>query len=902
MAKEIKLNKQPKIGLKAPQIENVAIQPEMRSFNGAWMPNVDPALIGAENYQDLINMRYTDAGIEGINGASKFNATAIDTYVNILSGIHFRTNRTDDSYLLIHAVDDSGNGTVRYSTSSIGGTGSFNATALHTDASADLVGRFAIGPSGVVAYCNQEESLIWGGNEANIGDVFTLANADPDNSGAYPIEESEEVINRQVSQYLTMDTSDRDTIAVMSTRPLKGIKLYIDPSNPNSNAGNTDDLVVKYWDGSTMTAVDNLVDGTAKLTTSGTLAFDSTLDVAIEKHYEERYLYMYTVTVTATAGTSTARVYAITVDAAMQAPTNIWDGVYRQPIQVQRFDDGDSAYEDFTLHVSESSTETLPVGLYLGQLAAADHVIVMFDEQMSSMRFTMLGSLINKADAQLDATDGVQYWDGESWQNLSFTDLTLDSAGDTSFSQSGIVYWSPPADEEKQTLFGTLGYAYKLSVDGTVTGAAKDDVVVDILTGIPAKKDLEVYKFPSQYKNKLMMCGYVEGNEGNRIDFSADNAPDVFNGEDSSMNGVQSIFVGSVEEVTAAVQLYNRFGSNIFSTFVILKNSEVWLMTGDSPLDYKLYPISFRIGCPAPQTLTTAEVGFAIGENVERNVSMWISHQGPMMFDGAIIHPLVGIENFFDPNESDSVNFTYLSTAQSWFDSTYNEWNILLPTGNSTTLNTWLVYDLRRRKWYKKDTNLGNPIISGINAIATSGDQYVYGGSNFGYLYQLEDGTSWDGSPITYTITTGDFFPSGQQWDVTLLRRLKLVTRRLTEEDASVQIYYFKNTNRNTGLSVDWEDSLTTITNSGTAGVTFTDVVATMTNSGEVGVTWYSPPAILLDMAADVGNARLVKTTKALNETGWSHAFSFVFTSSETAKYEPVMWGYEWLYVRRDHG
>jgi hypothetical protein len=135
-----------------------------------------------------------------------------------------------------------------------------------------------------------------------------------------------------------------------------------------------------------------------------------------------------------------------------------------------------------------------------------------------------------------------------------------------------------------------------------------------------------------------------------------------------------------------------------------------------------------------------------------------------------------------------------------------------------------------------------------------------------------------------------------------LLRRLKLVTRRLTEEDASVQIYYFKNTNRNTGLSVDWEDALTTITNSGTAGITFTDVTATMTDSGEAGVSWYSPPAILLDMAADVGNARLVKTTKALNETGWSHAFSFVFTSSETAKYEPVMWGYEWLFVRRDHG
>lgn len=883
--------KQPSVNSQSPQIQNVPITPEMRAFTGAWQPNIDPTLIGDENFQELINLRYTDGGIEGINGYTKFNATAIDTYVNLLGGIHFRTNRPGDSYLLVHAQDGSGNGTVRYSKSAIGGSGTFESTALHTDASADLIGRFAIGPSGVVAYCNQEESVIWGGEEANIADVFTLENSDPDSASAYPVERSEKVINRLVSDYLTITTADRYAIAVLSTRPLKGFKLYIDPANANTNAANTDDLAVTYWNGSSMTAVSNLVDGTSKLTQTGSLTFDSTVGSAVPKHFEERYLYCYVLELSATSGTSAANIYQITLDAPMQTPTNVWDGIYRQPIQVQRYNSTDGAYEDFTLHVSESSTESVPVGLYLGQLAAADHLIIMFDEQVTSMRFTMLGSLINKANAQLDITDGVQYWDGNSWANLTFTDQTLDTLADTSFATSGLVYWAAPSDEEKTTLFGTLGYAYKLSVDATMTGAAKDDVVVDILTGVPAQKNVEVYKFPSQYKNKLMLCGYVEGNEGNRIDYSTDNAPDVFNGEDSSMDGYQSIFVGSVEEVTAAVQLYNRFGSNIFSTFIILKSNEVWLMTGDSPLDYELFPISFRIGCPAPKTLTTAEVGFAIGENVERNVSMWISHQGPIMFDGAILHPLVGIENFFDPNESDSINFDYLSIAQSWFDSTYNEWNVLLPTGSSTTLNKWLVYDMRRRKWYQKDTNLGQPIYCGINAIATSGDQYVYGGSSIGHLYQLESGTSWDGSPITYTVTPGDFFPTKNQWDITLLRRLKLVTERLTETGASVNIYYYKNTNRNTGLSVAWEDD----------DIDWLDVTTAMTNSGEVGVAWYSPPAILLNMDADVGNARLVKTTKAMNETAWAHTLSFVFTSDESSKYTPVMWGYEWLPVRRDH-
>lgn len=872
-------------------INDVVDNPQMFAFDGAWLPSVDQSLIGAQNYSSLINMRYTEGGIEGVNGYSKFNETAISTYVNILSGIHFRTNREQDSYILVHATDSSNNGTVRYNTSTIGSTGNFNATALHSDASSGLYGRFAIGPSGVVAYCNQEESLIWGGTEANINDVFTLANPDPDNSGAFPVERSEQMINRLVSDYLTMTTAGRSTIAVLSTRPLKGIKLYVDPSNPNTNAANTNALEVKYWNGSAMAAVASLTDGTAKLTQTGTLSFTSTVGSAVLKHFEERYLYLYTVDVTATSGTSAANIYSITVDAAMQAPSNVWDGIYRQPIQVQRFDSGTSSYEDFTLHVSESSTESVPVGLYLGQLAAADHIIVMFDHQVSSMKFTMLGSKVNAADAQLDATDGIQYWDGDSWENLSFTDGTLDSAGDTSFAQSGIVYWNPPSDEEKTTLFSTLGYAYKLSVDAAVTGAADDDVVVDILTGIPAQKDIEVYKFPSQYKNKLMLCGYVEGNEGNRIDFSVDNAPDVFNGEDSSMDGVQSIFVGSVENLTGAVQLYNRFGSNIFSTFIVFKNNEVWLMTGDSPLDYKLYPISFRLGCPAPYTLTTAEVGFEIGENVERNVAMWVSHQGPLLFDGAIIHPLVGIEKFFDPNESDSVNFTYLKDAYGWLDSTYHEWNILLPTGTSTTLNKWLVYDIRRRKWYEKDTGTASDVICGIPAIATTGRQYVYAGSNSGYLYQLESGTSWDGTAITYIITTGDFFPTGNQWDVTLIRRLKLVTSALTESGATVRIYYYKDTNTDSGTTLEWDDD----------DVVWKDVTATMTDSGGAGVAWYEITRYSLDMSIPLGSSRLIKTTKALNKTGWSHAFKFEFSSDSTSKYTPVMWGYEWRLVRRDH-
>jgi hypothetical protein len=753
-----------------------------------------------------------------------------------------------------------------------------------------------------MAYANQEESVVWSGLEANIGDVFTIATTDPDSATAYPIERTDKCTNDIVAQYLTISTAGRADILVLTVRPAQGIKLYIDPNNANANAANTNALTVKTWNGSSMAAVTTLVDGTSKLTTTGTLSFDTTVGTAVPKHYQERYLYAYQISVTASSGTSTARIYQITVDQPMQAPTNVWDGIYRQPIQAQRYDNGTTSYEDFTLHVQESSTVATPVGLYMGQLAAADHGIIMFEEQMAAIKLVMLGSLVNTADAQFPAAGGWQYWDGDSWANLTFTDETLDAAGDSSCSQSGLIHWSPPSDEEKTTLFGTIGYAYRFDVDAAFTGSENDDVTIDLITGIPASEDLNVFKFPVQYKNKLMWCGYVEGNEGNRIDYSADNSPDVYNGSDSSMNGFQSVYVGSLEEITCATQLYNRFGSNLFSSLVLLKNNEVWLMTGDSPLDYKLFPVSFRLGCPAPYTLTTAEVGFSVGEDVERNIAMWISHQGPVMFDGAIIKPINGIENFFDPNESEVVNWTYIDTAQAWYDGTYNEWNILLPTGSSTTLNRWLVYSVQFNKWFEKDVKTADKMYCGIPTITSNGLQIIYGGSNDGRLYRLEVGTDYNGSNIVMSFKTADIFPSGNPWDITLLRRLKLVVGRLTGDDTTVNVYYHPDTENASGVSTTFQDVTASNSNSGTIGVSFEDVDAADANSGTEGVTWGSAPVAVLDLSVNKGLQRLIRTTVPLNYTKWSHGFTFEFISDEAGnQYKPIMWGYEWYYVRKDY-
>ena len=400
-----------------------------------------------------------------------------------------------------------------------------------------------------------------------------------------------------------------------------------------------------------------------------------------------------------------------------------------------------------------------------------------------------------------------------------------------------------------------------------------------------------------------MLCGFVEGNEGNRVDYSVDSTPDIFNGDNSSMDGYQSLFFGGADYLTSGCQLYNRFGSNLFSSLILFKASELYLLTGDSPLDYRIFPISTTIGNPAPYSLATAEVGFELTEEVARNVAMWVSNAGPMMFDGAALKPMEGLEKYFDPNDSLCVNFDYLDTAKGWFDGTHKEYNILLPVGTSqTTLNKWFVFDIVRKKWFEKDTGTANPVQCGFPVVADNGDQYIYAGSLVGKLYQLENGASWSGANITNTIQTGDFFPSQNEWDITRIRRLKFSAKRVTESGAVVNFYYYADTDDDGGLAVTFRDVSASMGNSGSAGASFVDVETSLGNSGEAGVIWASQPAQTLDLSITSGLNRLMRKTSALNQTAWAHSFKFEFISSSTKKgMQPMMWGYQWEFVRKDH-
>ena len=848
--------------------------PETKQFNfdGELLIDLDPAKIGPGNYRKLQNMRYTNGAPEGVLGYSKINTTALTTYTNIRTGHQLRSDRTLKSYVLAHAQNSSGEGKVYQNQTTIPDQGDFEASVLHTDATGHGLGRFSDAPGGNVTYCNEKESMIWAGNEMRIGAFYLTTDGTYDGT-ENPVDRTEAINNTLDDTANVASIGTQKWWLILTTRPLKGVKFYVKTANDTAST-----MTVKYYNGS-WSAVGSGADGTRpaaiSLAQTGVYSFDSTTSDAKPFHYQGNYLYGYQFQLSA----GTATVSHVSADAPFQDIVDVWDGVFRQPIQVQAIID--SKQYDYTLAANETSNTDIPIGADFG---ATDHTddswTIMFDDRMAGINFTMLAGLVNTNAA--NAT--VKYWNGSAYVDTSATDGTS-LAGDT-MGQTGLMSWNPPAasSEAKRTLFGTNGYAYEITFSATLSGAAAaGNVVADLITGVPAQNTVPAFKFSSKYKNRSLLCANTAAKEGGRVDYSLTNGPDVYNGAETSEQGYQSLFFGGVEDLTCGIELYNRFGSNIYATWLGLKNNETYLLTGDGPENFRIFPISYTVGCPAPETLVAAELGFEMADNIVRNIAIWLDYSGPVIFDGAVIRPIGKIDKYFDPAESVCVNFDAISAARGWYDPAKREYNLQIPTGTSTTNNVWLVYDLIRKRWFTKYTGTGENVQCAFPVRDTYGTNYMYGGIDTGYMMRLENGTSYDGAGIEQTVEVGDFWPTGSIWDISQITRIKLIAKRIVETH-SVGVTYFSDTAGSAGVGAVWTDT--------------DDVVWTDTDD----VVWTSPEATTLSLNLDEGLNRLVRTTTRLTDSkGWTHGFGFTVTTTNATKaFKPIAWGIEFIKIRQD--
>ena len=724
-------------------------------LSGKWIINQDPILIG-KNFQTLTNMRYVAGHPEGILGMTKINTSVMNaTYYKTRSAFHFNKAQYPESHVLVQAFSDDGLiSVILDNDSSVPNTDiDFSPTRLYPpvvdpNVYNTAIGNFSTAPNGQVVYCDGTDTCIWGGNEMIVSAVVSstaaiAADCITTNSEDYSAQMQN---TKQDTDNVIVLNSGRKYLLVGSVRPLKGVNFYISSGSLTAKR-----FTCKYHDETTWTSIDMADDitGVAKFT------FASTVGLAAPIYIDGYFLYWYQFHLSS----GTATIYSITLDAPFQKIINVWDGLKRSVVAAFNYNNS-SGYEDQTTKVLkrdyvDTDTNTF-WNVYRTGSGTTDCMYLGFTEEVCGVFVEFNNSFLNVNHGGVLTVEG---WNGASWVAVTnLRDGTNEETFNISFSKAGLINWqqqSTLSNEQKKIINNSNPYYwYRFYWSNGIWSAAYGEVRVDYIAGIPSHKPISGYSFPLMAANRLMLGCDIYGRK-NLLNISADGQPQVFNGSDS-----YEILFGDEKALTCGTSIFAQYASSIYNMAIIFKNSETWSLVwtqGSTGVEWTRYQISPNVGCPAPRTLKTVSAAFENNINNVKVIAIWRGEDGIYISNGqSPLRVSHDIDDVFDQTKPLHVNNLMANIECSFVDQHFLEYHWLWASNENTTLDQEFVLDLKSWKWYNIDRTTGKKIQVGIDVIDTYGNYYSYGFIDTGYMEWLEDGTTFDGEPITNTLVTGE--------------------------------------------------------------------------------------------------------------------------------------------------
>ena len=603
------------------------------------------------------------------------------------------------------------------------------------------------------------------------------------------------------------------TFLVGSPRALQGFKPYV--AKPNVAAST---MSGKVWNGTTwdtLTLTDNTSVGGISLAQTGKINFTSTVSNTKPKYIEGYFLFWYQFTLSA----GSATIYQVTLDAPFQPIVDLWDGTYREVSAAYKRLMSD---EDISTKILRDDYDAYTVETYadLSSMAAFDSgtganaLEIGFMEKQCGLHFRIPPDFINSTAA---TTMFIDYWNGTTYVTVgSISDGT--SQGSISFSKSGTVSWNNTnlLDETKtnklqaMTVWNPMSdptttesiwgwttsvakyvafplYFYRVRFDKAMNASCR----LNYVGGITAQNAIGYYKFPIFAQGRILLCCDQAGDKS-KITCSGKWLTQVYNGMDSV-----DIFFGGDGELNCGIELFSQYGGNLYSMILMFKDTETYVMTGQDIASWgkNTYTISTSIGCPAPLTLKKIDLAAEPGQGVNRSLAIWQGVSGIFMSDGRAPIPIHGdIKEYFDKSDSRCIRASMIGDSIGLMDWSNQEYHWKFASGSSATgLNTELVYDLKRNKWYEINRGTGMDLQCGVEVQDTDGNQYDYGFIDTGYMERLEYGTTFDGNSIAHTMYFGDFAPLGLAF-ITQLDHLKLITMAKTTTTQDVVCSHYSDT------------------------------------------------------------------------------------------------------------
>uniref|UniRef100_A0A6M3K2W9 Uncharacterized protein n=1 Tax=viral metagenome TaxID=1070528 RepID=A0A6M3K2W9_9ZZZZ len=408
--------------------------------------------------------------------------------------------------------------------------------------------------------------------------------------------------------------------------------------------------------------------------------------------------------------------------------TNKWNGVYQIPTGIRFYDASATEYEDYLGQLSNVSTSQY---LQLNDATTSDFIYIKSPEPLCGLGFGVVAGYEQTDNAQVDS---IEYWDGDSWNAITtgIIDETLDGGADSSFAQSGTIWWNAAGlTVHKRTMpFDSgPGYWYRVSWDATLTNAG-DDIRVCFITTATFPKALGAYSGVVEFKGRALLWGDTEF--PNRLRFSAYDAPDCFSGDDS---GYTDIF-GNMEEIVCAKRFYNEL--------LVFKEHSIWLLEGYDPSTFGVARVSETVGTCAPKSVQIAEAGFP-GMNVNEPLTIvaFMDTDGVYVIDGKKPRKVSGpVDHYFNTEYSTAIGASNIPDCHAHIDPLNNEYQL---HGSFLETVSTLVYNYVSDEWYPpfdRNSSVLLAMSSAVTLRGTDGRYYCYAGAYTGYVARLENDTT----------------------------------------------------------------------------------------------------------------------------------------------------------------
>jgi hypothetical protein len=750
------------------------LKPYAYPFIGKWNPTDDPLLLDDYGYQDIQNLRRDGKRLKGVRGHSRINEDEISgnsSFYRPRGGFHFTKDSPQESHVLIQAWDPTETSSAIYQNqTAIPNTGEFSGTTLHADASGAGSGRFSAAPGGAVAYANGQEAAIWGGDEMKVAGFYTKV------FGQTPADQWEKVLTSDTDTYASL--GGLTTFYVGSNRRINRVKLYVKTANTTAATLGVSEYVLS---GATWASVAGQSDGTASggapIAATGTVSWTYNTDTRstfVEDTDVLAYWYQFTLSSAASAGT--ALYYVTCAEGEFRPVEDLWDGNMIPPARV--WYTTASGTTDFTTEMQEDSYLSYAD---LGTFSTTNSLVVGFTQKMRGIGIKFVSDHLNAVASGVT----VHFHTGAAWSGVTGLYDGTKSGAATFGKNEGWIHWIPTEETTTQNIEARRTYQnneplyyYRITVSANLTA----NTWPFFIEGIPSqaatyekKQTTRSANFPTLFQKRLWLFG------GNGGIYSKLDAPDVFNGDDAGF-----LTFGGDQEITAAGTIYNVFLSTGYEQLIVTKTSETHRVHGTGPEDWAQEQISSNVGCVAPQSFAVCEVS-DMQEGLKRNIAIWQASHGFVKCDGATVQDISDdIACYFNPSDSRSIAKHRIDNTVAWYDPYQMTYHALISSGaeiNDTWGNadTWkdapaqewgvnweesvtvhnleLEYSLKYNEWtkiYRADNQGARPLQVGFQVRDTEGKVYTYGASDNGVMYRLENGRTWDGTPIAQYVRTKD--------------------------------------------------------------------------------------------------------------------------------------------------